>query len=242
MCRFLSAIAFADGDVYTNDATDSHEHLIAALDLDDSGDIEKNKWCRVEYTTEEGKDLVDISRYELRIDQERPAWITDELEERWARKLRQQAKGMILTTGKKKILLGGKWILGGDVRIDRAFNANIRAMYSSSRVGTMHSSSRVGTMFDNSRVDTIYSSSMVGTMQDNSRVRTMYGNSLVDRMQDNSRVRTMHSSSRVGTMFDNSRVDTMHNNSLVDTMHNNSLVGTMYDNSRAIDVISRDNR
>jgi hypothetical protein len=191
MCQFLSAIAFADGDVYTNDATDSHERLIAALDLDDSGDIEKNKWCRLEYTTEDSKDLVDITKYRLMIDQEQPAWITDELKDKWERKLRQRVKGMILTTGKKKILLGGKWILGGDVKIDCAVNTNIRVMQESSQVRVMREGSQVGVMWGSSQVGVMWEGSQVRVMRESSQVRVMRESSQVGEMRESSQVREM---------------------------------------------------
>ena len=114
MCRFLSGIAFKNGDVKTSDATDRHEYLIMDADLKDDGG--KRNWVRVEYTSD---NLTDLSTYKLIIDDDEISeWVTDNLKDMWTRKLHNRVKRMILVGVNKNILLGGKWILGENVIIN----------------------------------------------------------------------------------------------------------------------------
>jgi len=133
MCNFLSGIGFPDGSIKTSDATESHEHLILAFGLKESINLSKNGWVRFEYSPEDIIDMCDITKYRLTIDQVIiPDWVTDEIMESWERKANQLVKGMILLDGEIPILLGGKWIFGGNVIVNSIVNSIIVSMWGGS--------------------------------------------------------------------------------------------------------------
>jgi hypothetical protein len=68
---------------------------------------------------------------------------------------------MVKTSEEIKILLGGCWILAGDVKVLRAKRVRIVQMRDSSQVGTMWGSSRVGEMRGSSQVGEMLGSSQV---------------------------------------------------------------------------------
>ena len=148
MCNFLSAIGFKSGAVFTSEYTDRHDLLVKTHGLHETPAPRDNGWVKLEYTSDT---LTDISTYKLTIDEtDVPSWVTDEIREKWERKMHAIVKRSILLTGEIPCLLGGKYVLGGDVRIEEAHGVWIVAMYGSSQVGKMHNSSQVGTMWDSS--------------------------------------------------------------------------------------------
>ena len=198
MCQFLSAVVTAKCDVFTSDVSDSHEDIIEANNLDES------KIVRVEYTSDT---LADITTYKLKIDQDEiPDWWNDGIRDKAERRLCNMARRMILTTGEYNMLLGGKWVLGGDVKVKTIKSALIIEMRGSSRVGTMLGSSRVGVMWESSQVGDMRGSSQVGDMRGSSRVGEMWESSRVGEMRESSQVGEMLESSRVGVMWETSKI------------------------------------
>ena len=118
MCQFMSGIGMKNGDLHTSIYTDSHEDIIEDLGLNNNG----NQFQRLEYLPQ--GDLWDYKKYELEIDGAREEWVTDELLEKWERKFITRLKKMIIDSD-KNILLGGKYILKGDIVINKLVSSTI---------------------------------------------------------------------------------------------------------------------
>ena len=184
MCNFMSAIVLPDGDVYCRpEVTDSHEDLICALGLEDSGGEE---FARVEFVPQDNNYL-DVDTYKLKLDQHiRPSWFDDKLEEKTVARLRVVIERAI-ERGKGGFALG-ELVIGKDcnivLRSARAFvfdSSKVKA-YDSSKV-TAHHYSKV-TAYDSSEVTACGSSKVMA--YDSSEVKahgsskvTAYGSSKV---------------------------------------------------------------
>ena len=210
MCNFLSAIAFKNGDVFeASQYTDSHEHLIASLGLDDTKDLFIRNWVRVEFVP--GNDVADVDKYTLRCDEcESPAW-WDGVSETVEKNLHRIVSKMVIRD-ERKCILGGCWIFAG-ARSNHVVSARIIAMLGSSQVNEMLGSSQVKTMRDSSQVNEMLDSSQVNEMLDSSQVNEMRGSSQVKTMWGSSQVNEMWGSSQVKTMRDSSQVNEMRGSS-----------------------------
>ena len=156
MCETFSGVIKRDEEILMSDYTDSHEYIILANGLKESSMVMqgKNGWARFEY---KGDNPCDIKTYKLTIDKNTtPDWLTDEVKERLEKRLKVIIKKKILTKGKIPILLGGKWILGGTVNIEKAVNANIISMNGKANVGELRGNSQVGALWGNSRVGVLW--------------------------------------------------------------------------------------
>ena len=113
MCNFLSAIVLRNGDVLTHPLLDSHSDLIRYYELPDTR-AHHQHFAKVELTP---VDWLDASTWQWRLDEETaPGWWEDVAASAEAT-LRARASRMILTTGRKDLVLEGCWILGGDAEI-----------------------------------------------------------------------------------------------------------------------------
>lgn len=182
MCNFLSAIVLKNGEIICKpEATNSHEDLIEFADLqDDTACPDEMAFARVEFLPPSSSESIkDLDKWKFCIDQSIvPTWFGD-VENEVISKLKQIVSNIIIDK-KKKILLGGCYILLDGAEIGIVKNCYIRAMYDSSRVDNMYDSSRVGTMYGSSQVGTMYGSSQVGNMYGSSQVGNMYDSSRVD--------------------------------------------------------------
>src|SRR3990167_8570056 len=229
MCRYLSGIVFKTGELQTSEYTDSHEALIKWLDLDDSAPIETRTWIRVEFTPNESKDFGDVKKYILKVDESStPIWFDDEMRDHIAEEMTEIVKSCIIKSN-KKFLLGGKWILVGDAKIDSVQNATIVCMLETSQVGVMWGTSQVGEM---------WVTSQVGEMRETSQVGVMWGTSQVGEMRGTSQVGEMLETSQVGVMWGTSQVGVMWGTSKVGVMWETSQVGEMWETSK----VEKDNR
>jgi hypothetical protein len=226
MCVFLSAIVTID-NIITSDVSDSHELLLQSANLpDDPGKI-----VRVEFKSA-SNEPTNLESYKLHIDQDEiPDWF-ESRKETVERSLHQQVKRMLLNTGKIQCLLGGKWILCGDVKIEKVVSSYIVSMYDSSQVNKMYGSSQVNEMYGSSQVNEMYGSSQVNEMYGSSQVNEMYNSSQVNGMYDSSQVNEMYGSSQVNGMYDSSQVNKMYDSSQVNEMYGSSQVNGMYDSSQ----------
>ena len=123
MCKFLSAIGLKNGDIICEPSIESHELLVEANSLNDEGSKLRN-WVRIEYYPDDDKDLADISKYKLHIDDSHFDWI-DGIKDKWVRKLNVRLKKIIISED-RVFLPVGLFILSGEITIQYAGNATIQ--------------------------------------------------------------------------------------------------------------------
>jgi len=122
MCNFLSAIASRTGEIYCNPLIDSHEDIIDYFNLRDN---QMGHIVRLEFRPEEKKDLIDISKYKLIVDEpQTPEWFDEELKEKAIERLKVIVKNMIITED-RKVLVGGAYILASG-NFNKIINCDIK--------------------------------------------------------------------------------------------------------------------
>ncbi len=125
-----------NGDVLTHPLLDSHSDLVRYYQLPD-GHQHHQHFAKVELTpgaTDES--WLDPSTWNFRLDEEtKPGW-WDDVAVTAEQTLRDRARAMIVTTGRKDLILEGCWILAGDAvfadvrggRIVRMLGGTLTAM------------------------------------------------------------------------------------------------------------------
>ena len=232
MCKFLSSIGLKNGNIICEPSIESHELLIEQHKLNDN-DSKLRNWVRLEYYPDNNKDLAQIKKYKLHIDDSVFDWITDELKAKWIRKLNVIIKKMIITTNQVYLPIG-VWIVDEGVEVEKNYG-NIEVMLGNSQVKEMLGNSQVNRMWGNSQVKVMWGNSQVKEMWENSQVNRMLRNSQVNRMLGNSQVNRMLGNSQVNRMWGNSQVKEMLGNSQVKEMLGNSQVKVMWGNSKVKD-------
>ena len=169
MCKFYSAIVMRNGDVLHNENLLSHEDLIRLFNINDS-QVNCDKFIRVEFCPDDYNDLPNISKYNLKVDEENiPDWF-EQHREFAENKLRDIIKNRIITSD-QKILTGGLYVISKDVIVNKVVNAYI--YYNS------------GTVTDNSGTVTYNSGTVTynsGTVTNNSGTVTYnYGTIINDK-------------------------------------------------------------
>jgi len=207
MCKFYSAIIRPNGDLLHDIHTSSHEDIIDIYGLNDD---KAGRFARLEYTSD---NLMDLSTYELKVDEFKPVWLTDTMLETAERKLYQIVKKRIITED-RNLLMGGIFVVAEGVKIGIVKNATIEIIRNST-VNEMRGNSTVKLMWENSTVKLMLGNSTVNKMLGNSTVNEMLGNSTVNEMRGNSTVNKMWGNSTVNEMLGNSTVNEMLGNSTV---------------------------
>ena len=207
MCKPISAIVTKDGDIKYNLWTHSHEDLVRLFKLNDNPSVSgEPRFARIEYCPDDTKDMGDILKYKLNIDEHRcPDWFDDRLKKSVTERMKVIVSGLIIS-GDADILCGGVYILAKGAKVSCVKNALIIVMCESSNVGEMWESSNVGEMWESSNVGVMCESSKVGVMRGSSKVGVMRGSSNVGAMWESSNVGVMWESSNVGVMCESSKV------------------------------------
>ena len=145
MCNFLSALVFKNGDIFTDpEHTDSHSELIMDRELEDCDkDAHIRRWIRVEFSPPSLAEMIDPALYTLKIDESsQPGWFDADMEATVIKDLRARVKRMIVTKN-KTILLGGCWIVGGNIEISRVMNARVVLACQKAKLNQVAGSSRI---------------------------------------------------------------------------------------------------
>ena len=114
MCQFLSALVLRNGDVLTHPLLDSHSDLVRYYQVPDDRTHHQH-FAKVERTPgDTDESWLDPATWRFRLDEETaPGWWED-VKGAAEATLRDRAKAMIVTTGRKDLILEGCWILAGD--------------------------------------------------------------------------------------------------------------------------------
>ena len=121
MCRFLSAVVSRTGEIYCNPLIDSHEDIIDYFNIQDT---QMQHIVRVEFFPIEKEDLINIDRYNLKVDeQEIPEWF-NEHKESVIERLKLIIKNCILKESRKIAI--GAVIIGDGITVHRLINANVK--------------------------------------------------------------------------------------------------------------------
>jgi len=122
VCNFLSALAFQNGDVFTNDYTDSHDHLLILAGVTEQTGRE---CCRVEFSP--NGDIDNPATYRLIVDEQRePEWFAN-VRERVENKLRAKVNAMMIR-GNRPIICGGMWIVCDGAYVGDMFGGRLVAI------------------------------------------------------------------------------------------------------------------
>jgi hypothetical protein len=103
---FKSAIVLKGGEVVSLTTSDSHEDIIEYLGLKDEG--KKRTWCRVEFTPNSIKDIWNVDKYQLRLDEtyiENLEWYED-IKEKVLEKMKVLASRQLITTRVRRLGYG----------------------------------------------------------------------------------------------------------------------------------------
>lgn len=246
MYNFYPIIIIEGGEIIHNPFASSHSELISCCI--DSRNSKHRNFIIATYKPKDYR-LDDINNYNLVFEQNAiPDWFNYDIEKKVKKELKKIITGMIVSSGRKKLILNQGIILSNTAKIDKAKNVIIFGMYDKSMIHHLTENSKVSSMTHESkiqRVDTsiineMYSKSKIENLCDNSKVIKMYGETEIETMKGNSMIDMMREKSFVEKMEDTSFanmikhlaiVDEMHDNSIIDQMWDWSFVGTMYDNS-----------
>ena len=125
ICNFLSAVVLRNGDVLTHPLLDSHSDLVRYYQLPD-GRQHHQHFAKVELTP---GDWLNPDTWTFRLDEQTaPGWWED-VETQAEATLRDRAKAMIVTTGRRDLILEGCWILAGDAEFADVRGGRIIHMY-----------------------------------------------------------------------------------------------------------------
>lgn len=176
MCNFLSALVLQNGDIVCQpEYTDSHEDLVVWAELRDQG---RGEFVRVELSPPDIDSYFDVDKYVFKLDEEpRPDWFDEALEARTIESLKDRIHRMILDGAKKRLLLGGCWMIRnseiGEIKAGRVLictSATVDSIYGSARVDYISGSATVGS---------IYGSATVGSISDSATVDYISGSATI---------------------------------------------------------------
>ena len=96
MCKFYSAIVTRSGNLYHKSSLISHEDIIDYYQLKDN--TLHDNLCRVEFYPDDISDNLDVSKYNLHIDENViPYWFDIELKESVISRLKDVISNMIIS-------------------------------------------------------------------------------------------------------------------------------------------------
>jgi hypothetical protein len=113
-----------NGDVLTHPLLDSHTDLVRYFELPDTTAYHQH-FAKVELTP---ADWLDPATWRFRLDEDTaPGWWEDVATQVEAT-LRDRARSMIITTGRKDLILEGCWILAGDAEFVDMLGGTLQRM------------------------------------------------------------------------------------------------------------------
>ena len=149
MCQFLSVLILKNGDVLHHPMLDSHSDLVTYFSLPDTSAYVSH-FAKAELTP---VDYLDASTWNWRIDEPtRPSWL-DDVESIAEAKARAIAQKMIISTGTKRLIVDGCWIVGGDAVVEDVRGGRIVHVRGSAQITDVGDSARITDVRGSAQLD-----------------------------------------------------------------------------------------
>ena len=229
MCKFKSGIVTRSGEIYTHWNTDSHEELITYYKLNDKG---LDYLVRVEYAPEDIKDLADVSKYVLRVDEHSiPAWF-EEQREHVESEMRHIIERMIKTDGDIELILDGEYILAGKSKTTKIKGGRILSISGNAQVEYIAGNAQVKSIHDNAQVKSISENAQVKSIYGNAQVEYIFGNAQVESISGNAQVEYIYGNAQVEYISGNAQVEYIAGNAQVEHICGNAQVEYIFGNAQ----------
>jgi len=115
VCNFFSAVGLRDGSIRWHWALDSHSDILTYYGIEDEDDYQ-TRFVKLELKP--GENWLDPNTWTFSVDEETaPVWCDDERQVSFRAEMIRIAQKMILTTGEKRLIVDGVWIIGGDANV-----------------------------------------------------------------------------------------------------------------------------
>jgi len=243
MCQTFSGIGLKNGDIIVSEYTDSHEHLITDNKLKETPPPRDNGWARIEFVSQDNN-YADIESYKLNVEAVNTvSWLTDEISSKWERKFTTYVKSIILTTGNIPILLGGRWILGGNAHVKQVVNSNIAAVSgsacigdvcSSAHIGDVHGSAHIGDVSDSAHIRDVYGSAHIRGVSDSAHIRDVYGSAhigdvsfsaCIGDVYGSAHIRGVHGTAHIGEVSGSAHIGDVYSSAHIGDVHDSAIIG-----------------
>ena len=202
MCNFLSALVLKSGEVVCSpEHSDSHEDLIDAAELSDNGN---GGFARVEYLPRDRYDKLD--KYEFVVDEiTKPDWFTEEVKQRTIEILKARVSRMIVSD-KKKILLGGCYVLTDGADVGKIKNSRILAACDSAKIGEVYGSAKIDRVCDSAKIGEVCGSAKIGEVCGSAKIGEVCDSVKIDRVCDSAKIGEVCGSAKIGRVCGSAKI------------------------------------
>jgi len=238
MCKFYSAVVTKNGDLLHNQNLMSHEDIIDLFNLNDSNSNCDN-FVRVEFSTEDFEDSVNIEKYKLIVDEKSiPDWFEKHREYITSRLKDFVSKRIILTN--QKILTDGLYIVGKDVIINKLINGTIVNLFGTVQEvceggtvqevcegGTVQEVCEGGTVqkvYNGGTVQKVYNGGTVQKVRDGGTVQEVYGGGTVQVVNSGGTVQEVYGGGTVQEVYGGGTVQVVNSGGTVQEVYNGGTV------------------
>jgi len=190
MCNFLSGIVLPDGQVITSDYTDSHCDIILSQGIKDDGKHLPGRplFAPVECISDGG--IFDWTTYKLNMDGncERPMWFDDDMWVAVENTMKTRIKNMIIVTGERDILLGGRWLIGGDAKIKRVISSIILNVGGSASITNVGGNASITDVGGNASITNVGDNASITDVRDSASITNVWDNASITDVWDNASI------------------------------------------------------
>jgi hypothetical protein len=166
VCNFLSALVLRNGDVLTHPMLDSHTDLVTYFQLPDTTAYHQH-FAKVELTPE---DWLDASTWRFRLDEETaPGWWEDVAASAEAA-LRARAQAMVITSGEKRLIVDGCWIVGGDAVVRDVRGGRILRVQDSAQIHGVRGSAQIHDVWGSAQIHGVRGSAQIRGVRDSAQL------------------------------------------------------------------------
>jgi hypothetical protein len=213
MCKFLSAIVMRNGDVLCDpEHTDSHEDLILAHGLRDSGALGSGgrDWSRVEFVPPKDGDIADLDRWTLTLDEDhaKPSW-WDESEPALRTRLCEMVRAHIVDD-KRPILLGGWWIVIRTAQIGKVVGAAIKAVRDSASLKDVRGSASISDVGDSASISDVRDSASIKGVRGSASIKGVRDSASIKGVWDSASIKGVRGSASISDVRDSVTISNDH--------------------------------
>ena len=229
MCKFFSFVVVRGSEQQPEQYlwrwwTDSHSEILTCCNLDDSK-LDRMDKAKCEFSPPHPDDILHPEKWTFHVDEDvRPKWFDADAESRARKWAEGVVKSRTITTGKRRGIYEGWWIVAGD--------AVVTLLGGGARIIQVRGSAQITDVRDSAQITGVGDSAQITGVGDSARITGVRGSAQITNVGGSAQITNVGGSARITDVGDSARITGVGDSAQITNVRDSARITNVWDSAK----------